>query len=79
MEKNKITYPWKDAPKWAQYAFISPDGEARWFLTKPSLDGCDWKFPYSCDWEDLPSAPIRDWTPPENIDWTKSLEKRTKE
>lgn len=73
---DEINYPWHLAPDWAQWALVTPEGEARWFHAKPSLDDDGTEFPYICDWEDLPYTPIRNWTPPENIDWKQSLEKR---
>ena len=63
MEKQDIHYPWHLAPDWAQWAFINADGEGRWIFTNKSLGI-------------LEDFPIRNWTPPENIDWKQSLEKR---
>lgn len=57
---KEIVYPWHLAPDWAQYAYIRLNGEAVWLGKGPSFI----------------ITKIKDWTPPENIDWTKSLQKR---
>ena len=68
---NQINYPWHLAPDWAEYAAIDQNGFAFWFEEKPFI-----LIEKILVWESGKCARIVDWAIPENIYWTKSLQKR---
>lgn len=73
MEQEQINYPWDWAPDWAEYAAIDQNGYAFLFGYKPFLAIEKWQ--PNARWVGR-FVRVTDWTPPEDFDWKKSLQKR---
>ena len=72
MEKNAHELPWREAPKWAEWAAMDEDGEWYWYDGKPLVGSVAylWFLPGSGDRE------LKFTAPPFPGDWKDSLQRR---
>lgn len=76
MKDEQINYPWEDAPDWADYAAIDQNGRAFWYEGRVFILIDIFEPEERLVWESGKYARIVDWTPPEDVDWKESLQKR---
>ncbi len=70
-KKDLIKADWSEAPEWAQYRTIDPDGLTIWWELKPRVEGAMWFSEMKDDGKFGKHIIL-----PPGIDWRETLEKR---